>query len=86
MDFRTILMALAVAPGALARIDWTKGDGRTRLLGNAFGMGYENATYDYVVQFAGPCGEPQFADTGVRSSAGELQVSRLHLVWRKTRT
>ncbi|RMZ10969.1 hypothetical protein D0860_03636 [Hortaea werneckii] len=56
MDFRTMLMALAVAPSALARIDWTKGDGRTRLLGNAFGMGYENATYDYVVVGGGTAG------------------------------
>ncbi|KAI6826156.1 alcohol oxidase [Hortaea werneckii] len=56
MDFRTFLMALAVAPSVLARIDWTKGDGRTRLLGNAFGMGYENATYDYVVVGGGTAG------------------------------
>jgi hypothetical protein len=73
MHSRTFLMALAVAPGAFARIDWTKGDGRTRLLGSSFGMGYENATYDYVVELAGHCGRPQIADTELGRRWGDCR-------------
>ena len=47
-------VTLAVIPLFLSsvlcsRFDWSVKNGKTRLRGNSFGIGYVNATYDYVV-------------------------------------
>ena len=47
------LIPLFLSTVLCTRFDWSVKNGKTRLRGNSFGIGYVNATYDYIVSFQG---------------------------------